>query len=704
MTKRFTKPRPIGQSSIKEKGLGQKGSLRFSLRLAEVTRIDYERYICDIKFLQAGQEVAREVPLSSAYWSARGFLGAMPEEGSIALIGFSASHMDQGIQPFIVSFLPNGIITAKNFAPFGIIERQDSEIAQESTKGLFTRYAGTYGVTRHKMRKIYPGDVFAMSAKGSELVLDRGISLQDADGQGLQLLDQNMSLNGLTLTSALGGIVTKAGRVLRSDLLLPTDSVFTQDRQLSTGDSRFAYWLEQGVIDDQGNLAPDVNVQPYRTREDLTREGWVTRGDVSPQSPAVRSYTEATTRIFEFVEALTEDDPQPLIDLSMGTVVGQDAFTQEGRLLYGKLSKPMVFNSPSDTKGNPRLEPLSATPSQAELSLATTFLYQLTRPDGLGKLFIAHDREGHVQMSIPASTSKQSNLGGGRSLDADLKGSFKLTAGQNQARESFDLYGQGGMKISLGSLPTSRSIDAFYRGGVRIQIQKADLNGRGLDFTAQGQGQVLFKGSVSLASQADVSLQATGSLLATAQGFTYTVGQGGWFTNNVGDQVTITGGTQETTIGRGSKTTIASPLPANTNALETEILVGGELKTFTAPAQQTTRFLSSGTTTLESPGPLAINRQSATNLTYSLTAPSGSYSVNLATGAISLITGGGTITQTAGVSINLSAPSIGLTGSVGLGLGNAAPFPVIGGAPGPSPHLDYLLGIPLLGNPLVRTS
>jgi len=693
--------------------MGQKGPLRFALRIGEVQRVDYENMVCDIMWLQGRLPPAREVPISSAYWSKRGFLGAMPEVGAIAVCGFSAIHKDQGVRPYILSFLPNGYKTALGFDPFGAAER-DAEELTTPMETVQRELDGIYGPTRHRMRKLYPGDIYGASDKGAELILDRDVRLLHTGGGEIWLRSEDQSLITTTLDAYHTTAATRrrSGRVTRSALTMPDDLAFEEGTEI------FEHLVDAGILFEDGDLAPDINRLPYITLESGERLAVVTENLEDPNDPDVRAFTEDRVEIQEFSDQRMpfpdhygfdadligpETQWNPFIERVSGTVVGNNPYTAEGRSNYGKLLKPVIFSDPNSTSGRPRMEALKNDAEETEKSLAAAQMYRMRRPDGLGELFLAHDKEGHVFLSIPASTSKKSNLGAGRSVEADVKGSTKLVMGANKNdRTSLDLKAKGGFKWSLGSIDRSgRSLDLTTSGGIKLKVRGPDGNGYGMQSEIQGDVGMAIEGSMGTAVSDDSIEEVGGSKSMSAEGMEVSVGMGSLNTNVLSDKSTTVKGTVTDSIGTGRSTTITKATSTGSNAEELKILSGNRQTTFGAPASDTISFGTSGTKTVESAGPLTCTWQSPTSGNFTFQASTGTYSVTMGAGSISMT--GATVQMTAATSIGMKAPTIGLTGNVGLGNGAAATLPVIGGAPGPSPYIDPFTGLPLTGNPLVRT-
>lgn len=708
---RYGPPSNLGSKPASSKMMGRNNDLRFSLRLAEIIRVDYEQMLCDLEYIQGESPAAEEVPISAAYWSKRGFLGAMPEVGSIAIVGFTASHQDRATRPLILSFLPNGFKTALRFDPFGAAPRNSEEL-EVPTEVAQTELKGIYGVDRRKMRKIYPGTVYGMSDKGSELILDSGVRLFDRSGSEFMLRDADsagiLTVNDLYTTTAAGR--SRTGRVVRDGLNVPSD--FLIDGKFPLDHPLFDELADAGIIFDDGSLVSDVNGLPSVTLPDGRKTTVITENLEDPNDITSRAFTEQRTEIQEFSDGLLpfsdahgfdadvlspEAHYHPFIERVSGTVVGNDPYTSQGRTLYGQLLKPVLFNEPSSTAARPRMEPIENSESETEKSLAAASLYRMRRPDGLGELFLAHDKEGHVFLSIPASTSKKSNLGAGRSVEADIKGSTKLVMGADKNDNvSMDLTTSGGLKWTLGSVSSSkRSLDLRTGGGVALDVRGSDINGDAVKMTTSGNVAMAVEGTYGIAATGDHLEEISGKKDVAAESVSMKVGTGNYTLNVLSDHDTNVQGERTATLGEGDNRTIL------TGGENTKIVEGDSDLTMVAPASRNVTFAAAGTHKIQAGGALTVTRQAGLSGDYTFRATTGSYSVTLGGGSISLTAGAGNVNiSPAGVTI--TGPQISLNGTVGLGTATA-PNAVIGGVPGPSPHLDYVTGIPLKGNPQVRT-
>lgn len=711
-----------GRSDLHEQAVGHSNDQQWAIALAEIVRVDYEKMKCDLRFLQGEQPPALGVRLSAPYWSKRGFLGAMPEEGSIAVVGFLPIQGGRHGRPLILSYLPNGSTTALRFDPLGLSGERDADEMDLPEEEAQVSLEGIYGPERHKMRKIYPGEVFGMSDEGAELMLDKGAQIMDRKGGKFQLRAQDKA--GLLVTmdqyTATAASRRRSGRIVRNALNVPSD-LTDEDDKIPKDHPLFADLLEAGLIFDDGQLTPDVNSLPATRLSSGERHSVLTNNGKDPDDPKTSVFTEERAEIQEFSNQRMPHPPElgfdsdligpeddhfkPFIEKVTGTVVGNDPYTAEGRRRYGQILRPSLFSDAQDNEGQPRLEVLDNTSSEQEKNLAAAGLYRMRRPDGDGELFVSHDKEGHCYLSIPASSSKTSNLGGGRSVEADLKGSAKMTMGSNQNdNESLNIDADGGFKWNIGTLDsTHRSLDVRTEGGVHINAEGSDRDAFAMKGRFTGDWEMAVDGNIGMSSSGDYLEEVGGYRKMSSQSCTMSVGTGNLQQDVASDKRANVKGQHKFKIGTGEEKTIVKPLKRSANALKTEVKLGNESKRFLAPADKKTKFVAAGRYNISANGALRASWTSNALGSFTFRAPTGNYSITLGSGAISMTTGGGAITLTSGATINMTAPTIGLAGKVGLGGGQGAPFPVIGGKPGPSPHISRITGLPLDGNPMVTT-
>lgn len=720
LPKKYGPPREPGEKTANQKATGRNNELRWSLRIGEITRVDYEYMHCDITFLSGSRPPALEVPISSAYWSKRGFLGAMPEKGSLVVCGFMDVHQGEATHPLILSFLPNGSKTALRYHPLSGTGERDAEEVDLPDEATFNELDDIYDVDRHKMRKLYPGDIFGMSDQGSEILLNRNVRLFSKSGSEFQLRSEDSAalLTSQDYYRTTAASRKRSGKVVRNGLNLPSDSI--EDGKISEDYPLFDDLVENGLIFEDGTLVDDVNSLPFSRLSSGERHSVITQNRTNPDNFQSQAFVEERTEIQEFSDQRTpqgvelgfdsdrivgEDHFNPFIESVTGTVIGNDPLTSKGRSRYGELLRPSIFKSPEDTDGEPEMEVVPNNASEQEKNLVAANLYRMQRPDGLGELFFSHDKEGHVFFSIPASTSKASNLGAGRSIEGDIRGSTKLTMGSNRSDgESMDVDADGGFKWNLGTVNSSnRSLELRAEGGLSFDVRGSDIDGSAFNGKFTGNYGVSITGNKGESISGKYVQEVGGKKDVSASSLTHSVGEGGMDRTITDDKnENVTGHVSEQ-IGKGHETTITKPDQGDTNARKLDIKRGDRTVSFLAPAEDKIEFTSSGTITREATASLDYTMETQGAGNFTTEANTGSYSVKLSTGSISLTSSGGTVDITAGVTVSIESANINLTGTVGLGAGSNSPHAVIGGNAGPSPHLDYIVGIPLLGNPQVKT-
>jgi hypothetical protein len=682
--------------------------------------VDYELMHCDIKFLSGERPPALEVPISTAYWSKRGFLGAMPEKGSLVICGFRDVHEGEATHPLILGFLPNGSKTALRYHPLNPGGERDADEVDVPQEDVVKELEGIYDVDRHKMRKIYPGDIFGMSDKGAELLLNENVRLFGKDGSEFQLRSEDKSslISTLDFYRTTAASRKRAGRVVRNGLNMPSD--FIEDGVLDEAHPLFEEMVEQGFVFEDGTLVDDINSLPFARLSSGERHSVITDNQVNPNDTNARAFVEERSEIQEFSDQRMPQSEElgfdadrfgentsfnPFIEHVQGTVVGNDPYTSRGRSRYGELLRPSLFQSPDDDEGTPNMEVVPNQSSSQQKNMVAASMYRMRRPDGLGELFYAHDKEGHVFFSIPRSTSNASSLGAGRSIEGDIKGSTKLTMGANTSDgESMDLTARGGFKWNLGTASNSnRSLDLTSKGGLSFEVNGSDVDGFAYNGTYNGDYGESVSGSKGVSVSGEHTEEVGGKKSISVGSLNQSIGTGNMKTTVAGDRSTDVLGHDSEQIGQGQETTIINSDENSNVADKTDIKSGDRTCDFLAPAEDRISFASSGTMTRESNVQMDYTLSSDGAGTFRTEAESGSYTVDMGAGSISLTASSGNIDLTAGVTISMEATSINMNGQVGLGNGANAPNAVIGGNAGPSPHRDYIVGIPLLGNPKVKT-
>lgn len=248
-------------------------SLAFSI--ARVKEVLYEELKVTLVVLTGEQDVYEYpgVDLTLPGGGKRHILGAMPERGDFCYVGWAARESAgtaSARTPVIIGWLPPAPWMGHEWiahSPMAWGEGLDT--ARDRTVA-----AGTFERIRHKMRHAAPGNVFASSSQGSDLVLDEGVFLSNRRANELRLRDEDQALVVRTVAQfhAMAGARVYAGPVQREARLLPT-------AMFSDG----IYWDAPRQVDPAGRpLTPDALGTDARYPRDFLTPGLIfrrSRGD-----------------------------------------------------------------------------------------------------------------------------------------------------------------------------------------------------------------------------------------------------------------------------------------------------------------------------------------------------------------------------------------------------------------------------------------
>jgi hypothetical protein len=435
------------------------------LRFAEITRVDYFKHTVDIKYLD-GENYATDVMVANPFISPNSFMGGMPDIGSIVVCYYFRLANNQGY-PCILGFIPRNIFFSYDFEPVYL----RSNIENSSDQIALTQ--------RFKNWKLYPGDFWVSSKAGADLRLDEGVFLQnsamneinlDPFSQIASIMSQNQVLN------------SKAGRInfgfIHRNELIGNKDFGTQFLDASQ-------YLTDGRLFYRVTDAPKTAQNPY--------------GTLSIDNNGINGYTEFRLDLKEYSD-LSLDLPEessgganlsplykannsqesgkvtkPLVSLVVGTLVGNDAISSEGRKNYGKILMPVTFaDNKTRTPDN-----IIATEQQVvnengingEKTQAGAF--QVKIPNTLTSFNFT--KEGVLEFSLDKSSSIHP-LGAGRSANIGMTGSLKMMIGKEASDgKSLILDLLGGAQVFIGGESTNnRSLDVLMTNGLNFEIIGSD--------------------------------------------------------------------------------------------------------------------------------------------------------------------------------------------------------------------------------------
>jgi len=652
------------------------------IRLCKIVRVDNERFEVDIIFLDS-LGASPKVPITAGFAGYRSFLGVMPSAGDWALIGYSKSG--NLYIPYILQFLP--------YSPsLGLA----NDIVD---KDRYSKLATEGSFMRHKMHKLYEGEVYASSTYGSEIYLDKNLSISNSKLNEIYLRssDQSFNINALNGYLNYCGIRTSSGLIHRNALI--NDPEFQ-----SQGDSLFpVYYNEEGLPYYTVPYTSTINAaDPYgRETIDDNRQGFVEhRTEVKELEHPMLSITEANSGVdVDSLYKLRSDGKEsnrPLVVQVLGTLVGNDPIGAAGKKKYGKILKPTLFKDNADLTGAEIREEACLTDNGINEATSLAAAYALKFPNSGTSFYV--NKQGKFFSNIAASTSVDPS-GSGESVEMNTMGHAKLYFGANKRfNRSLTLGTLGGVKTVFGSESDKlRSWEATFKKGVYWDILAGDKDNLALFQRMKG----------------DVRQEITGSRYTVVTGNDIRLVHGTLedrvfgkkVDNFVQDKATNYGGSYtETSIGHFSQTlasgqskTIAAPdiAAGDTVAEKTEVLLGDVEHNMLLGNKTESIKVGNFDTKM-----IAGNR--------TLDIKIGSYTVKVGVGNIEIKTTAGSI------DVKTSTGNVTITGTLGVKVKSAvkveieAPQVKIGGLPqggvvndGPAGHKCYITGGPHLGSKTV---
>ena len=646
-------------------------------RYAEVIRVDYFRMTADLRFLDS-DAFSTNVPFQMNSFVG-GFMGGMPSEGTIAVVGYLHNTKGEGL-PIIEGFLPVSPYFAYLFDP---IKLRTTNTSDEDNLKL---------ITRLKQWKLYPGEFLISSKQGSDFRVDRSIFLQNASMDEINM-DSYSSV--LSLQSVNQTLNSKAGRfnfglIHRNDLI--------DDPEYASEFSSAVRMLADGRKFFQVSNAPKTDNQPY--------------GQLPYGSPGVNAYTEFRLDIRELSDdtpPVTEEssyfnqDPNyegtgsdkdpgklPLVSFTLGTLVGNDFVTAEGKKKYGKILKSEVFSSDNTTDILATDEPVEdGNGVQGAERLATAFQVKLPNT----KTSLSFTKEGVLEFSL-GSSSASYKMGAGRSANIGMDGSLRMVLGRQASDgKSLLLDCLGGARLKFGrESKRGRSLDMLLEQGLNIEIKGTDNTRNAARARITGNVDMIIEGSRFTEIRGDEIIQVNGKLEHRVLGKkvdNFVEDKSNNYGGGLRENVTLD---QQTNIGLGRRVVIASPnITKGSTVADFERVILGDKELEMLLGNKKVKILA-GTSKEE-----ILVGQKETKIGV------GNFKVQVGAGNINMATlaGNVSISTTAGV-MNLSALRMSLK-AVQIEL--KAPLVKIGSLTqggvvnnGPAGHKDYLTGLPLLGS------
>lgn len=402
----------------------------------------------------------------------------------------------------------------------------------------------------------------------------------------------------------------------------------------------------------------------------------------------------------------------PFIEWVMGSVVGNDPYSQQGKLRYGIPQMAIVFDGGSDSP-NPRIVPVRLvsvkesgdTPTPIEEHAAT--LFRLTPPVTKGSspdTFWSVNKKGQLRVAISGPVKENS-------LEAALLGGLKLSVGGDfklLLNEAIRLGSSKGDKVNNIGVHLSSETGAvrIYGGGkkkgaeaVSQRINPVDggesdapsveIEGR-QNVRLKAEKRIVVKASdaetnasrVHLNGHKSVSIRSTGSIETSAKVLhRSSVGKATESFSGPKDNLPSSGALHEVTY---------TPMLPGLTALETEFTLGSRVEKFNHGNHSTT--VKVGNLTYQTSGGTYKARAGANSLSVNTT---DGLTAGISTGdmAFYVVNGRVDINSSTALSCRAIAGTADFQGSVAVKLG----APVLGPDQGPiltAGTLDPLTGLP----------
>lgn len=717
------------------------------LWIGRIMHVDCETMVCSVRY-ETGTGERQDVPLPAPGGGGpRSWSGNIPEPGTKVLLGWK-QYSNRAFSPYIIQYVTVGTFPAREFEPFSTVDPAEAAEALSIHPELEDDPHVNLGIVRLKSRKGYCGDFLASASDGAEMVLDRDAYLTNRAGNEIRLRDSDQTFvlqapNVFESNSAgtyRRGLIRRMAFNLQPDLALagfdPSEDIFSDWvagkfnvdgdadlfsgarnllNQVTVGTLAYENLLGFGLINDDGTPSsfidsdPDDLFYPYVVTSDGMRISYVVDGEHNASfSDTMHCYVEDRLELrhtHDGVMPVTEEGDGVQIDTTTpiliedvrGTVVGNDPHTEAGRQLYKRIMTMNVFTSDDQQGPSPGPEFGTIDTSQ-DLNGANTRalarLFRVFAPEGSNQFAFGISKEGRVFLHVPAGQTGLDDKG--KSIDMNVAGLIKAIVGADTTRTSLDLKMMGGVKLDIGAFSDDADPDA-------PELVSVDLNLKGkirTNYAGPGGREALVTGNdVSSTSgskfemvQGSVVRNVGGGEAVEAFSITHNAGMGGYKQKCAGDY-------NNTVLGK--TTELYAQLRQSTFALN-------DVKIVIAGVDSTTVLLGSIARTVAA-GAGIVDTVTAGN--YLASVATGNHIVNVGTGNLVATVGagnlaltamGGPVTITASLTATLAAATVANIAAPITKIGLSVAGSAVAGIPGPpSPHLDYITGLPLMGIPTV---
>lgn len=693
---------------------------RAYLWAARIVHVDPESMVCSIR-LETGFGEYHDVPIPAPGGAGpRSWSGSVPERGTKVIIGWKREAQGgRAYKPYIVEFMTPGIYLARDYEPFSTVDPADAQFAINQMPALEDDPGVNLDVVRLKNRKAYSGDFVASSSGGADFLLDRDAFMTNRAGNEFRLRDADQTavlqtVNEFTSNAAgyyRRGLIKRNAFSFLPDLF-PANEDGTVPDTISRDSPAYPLLLQFGLITEDGRKnfpdSPDEPFYPHVVTPDGQHIAYVVHGEHDLDFASTHlAYVEDRVElrhVSDGIMAVTEegdgfqiDPPYPVfIEDVKGTVVGNDFHSEGGRPLYKRPLKMSVFRNleqgtPSDAPVFEAVDTVQDLDKMDDIGLAR--LFRVMSPNGSNQYAFGISKEGRVFLHIPKSRVGTPDMKG-KSVDLNIQGLVKAIIGAdgNSRNTSVDLKLVGGLNVDIGRNEAGNSIEVTLHGGILQRITNNPAS------NAPAFQQQVGGSSMRTVSATDMAIvggnmveEIGGDRSSAATSWLINAGAGGYKVTSAGDWgMTVLGKTQhqyaqmqQSTWALGRMSTILAGVDTKTH------LAGSVNHTLVAGAMSTTVVTGAYSVT-------------AATGSMSFTVGAGSLSATVGAGSLALTCGSGPVSITSGLINSITAATMNVFNAPFHKIGASVAGFAMAGIPGPpGPMIDYLLGIPHLGQPTI---
>jgi len=416
-----------------------------------------------------------EVPILTSGGSHRALSVTMPEVNTTVIVGFARYH-GTFQKAYIVGTLVAACRSKIKFAPYK---------AQEEGDPRKHRFRG---------RKLYPGEVYHSSSRGSEIHLSENIFLEDMSFDTFKIREED----GAIITRSLQNYHTDAARRTWSGLIV-RDDFHIIDPALDVKEEGF----ENEDIELVSSGLPFVRKSSGRKVFHATLDGknidedtpfTEFRASLEELADGVRPVTHDLHEFdFQISNPTWRPSKHQLMEFTAGTLVGDDPIYEKNE--YGHVLVPHLFKDAyyfegdEENLGSPNVDGKSYEEGTGWLTETNEeYLYEEIMPHEFdpkkmataamlrfrarntkaGLPYFSLSKEGKAILHLGASSALDP-LGAGRSFEFATRGSVKAVLGRNaEERHSVWFSTRGSVISHIGDTgdkhnTRQRGDRAFYR-------------------------------------------------------------------------------------------------------------------------------------------------------------------------------------------------------------------------------------------------